>query len=547
MHYTRNFLVLIQSILVACSLNSQVQASHGLRTAALTGQSATGTSQSFIGFTNNTAPSLNNLGQVAVIGQVSGAHGIWSEGGGNGLRNIALQGSAAPGTDAGVNFQLLTLLHGPVISDGGHTAFMGQLAGTDVTNSNRFGIWREQNGSTTMVGRTSYSPTAPPDYFYSLFNGFESGAVGLLINKHGHLAFNANTVVNGNISLGVWVDRSPAGVHAVALSGLPSPVPGKNFGMILTSDGPVMNSLGQVAFNTLLHDGFFTPAIIAERSTGLEVVVSKNDYVPGLAGDYLFEEFFPHPGFNSSGHISFTARAVKVYLGNDPFVGIWGDGRTGGLELIARSGAQAPGTEPGVNFGTTFTERVMNAQGETAFRANLVGPGTAASNNSGLWSEGGGNGLQLLARAGQQATETPTGVNFSPFTSTDSVILNANGQAAFSAMLTGPGVNRLNNRGIWAQDLVGNLRLIARLGDLLDVSDDPLQPDLRTISALNFQTRSGNDDGKRSGFNNRGQVAFWASFTDGSSGIFVSDLVAIPEPGSLALGLTLMLLILARH
>jgi hypothetical protein len=50
--------------------------------------------------------------------------------------------------------------------------------------------------------------------------------------------------------------------------------------------------------------------------------------------------------------------------------------------------------------------------------------------------------------------------------------------------------------------------------------------DFRTLSDLNFATASGNSDGRSSGFNNLGQLVFWASFTDGSQGVFVSNAVA---------------------
>ena len=45
-----------------------------------------------------------------------------------------------------------------------------------------------------------------------------------------------------------------------------------------------------------------------------------------------------------------------------------------------------------------------------------------------------------------------------------------------------------------------------------------------------------------SGFNDRGQVAFLATFTDGSSGLFVSNLVAVPEPDT---GLLCCLVVMA--
>lgn len=92
-----------------------------------------------------------------------------------------------------------------------------------------------------------------------------------------------------------------------------------------------------------------------------------------------------------------------------------------------------------------------------------------------------------------------------------------------------------NENGIWAQDLSGELKLIARTGDQLDVDDGP-GTDFRTISDLSFIGGVGAEDYvERSGFNDQGQLAFSATFTDGSSGVFVSNLVAVPEPGSLLL------------
>ncbi len=73
------------------------------------------------------------------------------------------------------------------------------------------------------------------------------------------------------------------------------------------------------------------------------------------------------------------------------------------------------------------------------------------------------------------------------------------------------------------------MQLIARTSDLLELAPG----DFRTISFLGFVSGTGNSDGRPSGFNNLGQLAFLASFTDGSSGIFVSNLVAVPEPSAL--------------
>jgi hypothetical protein len=101
--------------------------------------------------------------------------------------------------------------------------------------------------------------------------------------------------------------------------------------------------------------------------------------------------------------------------------------------------------------------------------------------------------------------------------------LNSAGQIAFRAELIGDGVDSSNDRGIWATDANGDLQLIARTGDQLEVAPG----DSRTLAELDFVSVSNNSDGRRSAFNNVGQLAFWASFTDGSQGVFVSNKVAI--------------------
>jgi len=65
---------------------------------------------------------------------------------------------------------------------------------------------------------------------------------------------------------------------------------------------------------------------------------------------------------------------------------------------------------------------------------------------------------------------------------------------------------------------------------LLDVASGAEQ-DLRQIANLDYASPDGRI------LNNSGQAAFWAQFTDGTSGIFLSR--PIPEPSSLMLALVL--------
>lgn len=111
-------------------------------------------------------------------------------------------------------------------------------------------------------------------------------------------------------------------------------------------------------------------------------------------------------------------------------------------------------------------------------------------------------------------------------------VLNGAGQTAFTATLTGADVDNTNDRGLWATDLDGLVTLVIREGDLFDVDDDPINEDYRTVASIINYDGIGNEGGRASSFNDAGQLAFSATFTDGSSGVFVAT---IPEPTSLAL------------
>jgi hypothetical protein len=223
---------------------------------------------------------------------------------------------------------------------------------------------------------------------------------------------------------------------------------------------------------------------------------------------------------NHEGQIAFDAWLTggDVVDGVDD-EGLWSN-VSGSLELVARSGSPAADAPAGVNYGL-FSESsfpLLNDSGQLAFHAGLAGSGVDSSNNEGIWL-GEPSDLMLVARRGEQAPDTPSGVNFAHLHYPS---LNSAGQIAFRADLTGDGVDSTNGRGIWATDHEGALQLIARTGEQLEVAAD----DLRTLSNLDFIPVSGNSDNRRSAFNNLGQLAFWASFTDGSEGVFVSNLVA---------------------
>jgi hypothetical protein len=342
--------------------------------------------------------------------------------------------------------------------------------------------------------------------------------------------------VNDTNDYGIWSEGS--GTLALVARegdqapGTPSGVTYENLRL------PVLNDAGQTAFSASLTgngvDGANNGGIWCGDSGNLTLVARSGEHAPGTPSGVNFD-FATHTDvvINNAGQTAFNSSLAGVGVDATNNEGIWLEG-SGSLRLVARRGSHAPGTPNGTNFAILLYP-VLNDAGQTAFRAILT------SGESGIWSEGTGE-LALVARGGMQAPGTPSGVTFSSVANQmHSPLLNSAGQTAFFGLLTGSGVDSRNNEGIWATDPRGLLRLIAREGDLLEVAPGDFRtigtPPLTPASSLHLEDGwpTGNSDGHASAFNNLGQITFLAYFTDGSSGIFVSNRVAIPEPATIAL------------
>jgi hypothetical protein len=168
-----------------------------------------------------------------------------------------------------------------------------------------------------------------------------------------------------------------------------------------------------------------------------------------------------------------------------------------------------------VNF-RTLVSPVLNNAGNTAFLAFTNDE--PIGSRSGIWWET-PQGLMLVARSGDHAPGAPDGAVFGfGVGSFHQPLLNNSGQIAFIARYG-------SSRGIWATHPSGELQLIVSVGDQLEVAPG----DVRRILELGFASSTPVYPGDRS-FNDRGQIVFRASFAGGTSGIFVSNAVAVPEP-----------------
>ena len=131
-------------------------------------------------------------------------------------------------------------------------------------------------------------------------------------------------------------------------------------------------------------------------------VALSGDTAPGTGDSFTFLD---SPALNNAGQTAFLG-FLNSSITTDG--GIWSDGGGSGLALVAREGNTAPGTSD--NFTFFDNAPVLNNAGQTAFLGFLNSSGAT---NSGIWSEGGGSGLALVARAGNTAPGTSNSFTFS--------------------------------------------------------------------------------------------------------------------------------------
>lgn len=201
----------------------------------------------------------------------------------------------------------------------------------------------------------------------------------------------------------------------------------------------------------------------AAASGGFRTVALEGTPAPGTEMGVNFHSALIPNEISSSGQTAFRGNLTGATTSTNS--GIWSEGGGTGLELIARAGSQAPGADPDVFFNRFVSSPALSNSGHTAFEATLIGPGVTTANDRGVWSDGGGSGLALVARTGFHAPGTDLDVNFSDFDARHDILeLNDSGHVAFEGELEGAGVDFQNDRGIWSEGGGGGLALVARQG-----------------------------------------------------------------------------------
>jgi len=450
----------------------------GVRTVALFGDPAPGAPAgvTFGTFESYAAPTLNNRGDVAFESFLTDdSIGIWVTRNGNSMELASITGQRAPGRPDLTNFDFVGMGQ-PLLNDRGQLAFMASVQ-TDVSaNSNRTGIWREgtSEGLSLVVLEGQQIAGAPGE---SYLNGTLRS---LRTNNAENLAFMSGHSANPEL----WTVDSDDNLVLIARDGDTNPNLQLTY-RLNTLYAPSLNDNGQIAFRGpgALR---YSPGLGVERINGN--VQSRGDTI---SPSYVYD-----PLVNSFGQLAFFAtndvNGSPIYGDS----GVWTTAPNGTLRSVVRKGDLVPGFPSDAIFDVfTQNEMVFNDLGDIVFNSHIdLNPGKDYGR---LWLSHPGDGLIDVRAEGLP-------------------ILNNRGQL----VVLGTSVDSPQDFGFWTLDENGQLVPILLLGEQISV-DNGNGIDLRTVDDLRLSWD------RSLGFNDFGELAFSAKFTDGSSGIFVSDAVAV--------------------
>ncbi len=471
--------------------------------------------------------SINNAGTVIFHGYASGegfgGSGLWAFESGI-LRNVVQSGQTTPGLAASTVFGSMG---SGVINEAGDIAF--QTVVLDGLDSSRSGpaVWLEQSGQLKLVARYgqvfSQSSTrvfggSPTDSWY-----------GLSLNDHGDALFTSDYRIGSDLSIkrrGLWV-ANPDELKLIASEGASpfGPFSSVRFDTIsqglsiqtnsTTSFFATLEGPGIIDSNSRAHwivdeSGLKTFARTGESFAELEdgvVPTSLGNLYLNDSGEGTWKAFLFGPGITSSNNDTMWVRSGES------------------TQLVLRGGDSAPGTEADTIF-RGFWPYLMTADGKAVFEGELAGPSVEGHSES-LWFYEKGV-AEIKARVGFQAHGVGADVVYESFV--NRYAGSESGHVLFSGFLDGPGVDNSNDFGIWVIAPDGEINLLIREGDVIDIDADPLAESLATITYMDYSGISNGEDGKPSPINSFGTAVLTVGFADGREGIL---LATVPEPSIL--------------
>jgi hypothetical protein len=461
-------------------------------------------------------------------------------------QSIAYAGVVAPGT-GGATFYSSTLPYG-VIARGNSIVFPHYTTGFD------YGLWRWQDGTLSKIifdgeplpgipGQTySGSPYAYAvddsgraafSTFYGVFQENISGQLVKVTDRYtvapgdtgtfyqmdglnfrnGELSFRAQ-LSGGSINFGIWRTNGTTLVPAI-LDGQSHSSGGTitntyNFGEPATTPGGTIIDADLSGSQTgiVKQTGSNTPIILAR--SGLPA--------PGLDTETFSS--FHDPQSNKSGQLAFQASLTNGNVYNAIFRDLGN-----GPEFVVGNDSPMPG--PAGARLTGMSNPLINNAGTIAFSGYLSAFSVpSGAGTEGLWTINSAGVIQEVARENNPVPGM-AGVTFENFIGVNFAINNL-GQVAWLGDIAGAGITSSNDKGIWSTMPDGSIVSVVREGDLVEARPGVF----RTVRSITFAETPSFNGGVESPWTDNQQLAYMLTFTDSTSGVFVST---VPEPGTIAL------------
>ena len=464
-------------------------------------------------FSAFSAPALNANGQVAFTATLAGTSGGVNDNTGvylhNGvLENRARENTPVPegnGSFAGFNFN-----NPPVLNAAGQMAFYADLRGTAGATLDDSGIYVHTGSA--LLNRARENAAVPQG------NGSFSSLGVPLFNDAGQAVFHAflrNTT-------GGFIDDSGIFMHTgtgLATRARENAAVPEGNGSFDNFGNPVLNSLGQVAFSALLRGttggAVDDSGVYLHTGNVLTNRVRENAAAPG--GNGAFSTFSgTSVVLNSAGQIAFSATLRNTSGGANDDEGLYlHDGAV--LKKVARENEAVPeGNGAFSSFGQNGQYAALNRAGQVAFTATLKNTSAGSLNDGGVYLHN-GSALVNIARENSAA---PDGNGVLSFLGVP--ILNSTGQVAFRASVRNAGGSAADGEpvpedgAIYLADEREQLTVV-RKGQTLAG---------RTVSSVLLAEGGRGEDGRATSLNDFGQLAYQASFTDGTQAVvlFTPDL-----------------------
>ncbi len=408
--------------------------------------------------------------------------------GGNPSSVLVRAGDEAPDTN-GATF---LGLRDPLFSGGG-LSFLATLrnrTGDPATNAGTdTGIWSDLGGALSLVARESGDATGIVNGRFARFIALASAPDSVVFLAQ--LRFGGGVTPRNHV--GLW-RRTTSTMELLMRRGDEVEIePGDTRTVSSIFMGPPVRFSADQARSFGAAGEFRVLVGFTDRSRAVCVFpLNGPAFVEALSGDELLDpagETILAPGVPASGAAGsvFQTRMVRRAPDVTPLTdqGVF-LGDENGFAIQSRERGIAPDT--GDALFSFFSDPVLSGTDAVTFVGRLLpgtgDPRTRLNSDFGIWTSAGGAGLKLLAREGGPAPGVNDGL-FAGFVAHQAAPLGDPVRANVFLATLRPGVggvNRLNRVGLWAADREGDVQLLLRTGDLIEVGG--VEQPIRLLSAL---------------------------------------------------------------